>query len=51
MDARHGHHLVQEPTLLGAAGLSIPLSLLGGVLPQARSGHGHLLGGFGNPDF
>jgi hypothetical protein len=29
----------------------IPLALLGRILPQARSGHRHLLGGFGNPDF
>ncbi len=51
VEAGHGHDLVQQPVLLGARGALVPLALLGGVLSQARSGHRHLLGGFGNPDF
>lgn len=51
VDAGHGHDFVQQPMLLGSSRPLVPLALLGRVLPQARSGHRHLLGGFGNPDF
>jgi hypothetical protein len=51
VEAGHGHHFVQEPMLLGARGVLIPLALFGRVLSPARSRHGHFLGGFGNPGF
>ena len=51
MDAGHGNDLVQELALFVAIGLLVPLPLDGGVLPQARSGHGGLLGRIGNRDF
>jgi hypothetical protein len=52
MDPRDGHDLVEDRALLGpGAGLRIPLTLPGCVLPKARTGHGHLLGGLGNRDF
>ena len=49
--ARDGDDLVQEPTLLAVRGVLVPLPLNGGVLPQAGSGHGALLGWIGNRDF
>src|SRR5439155_7481280 len=51
MAARDGDDLVQEPTLLAVRGVLVPLPLNGGVLPQAGSGHGALLGWIGNRDF
>jgi hypothetical protein len=51
VDTGHRHDFVQEPVFLGATGTLVSLALFGGVLPEARSGHGHLLAGFGNPDF
>jgi hypothetical protein len=43
--------LVQELTLLRPGGLLVPLSLSCGVLAQAGSRHGALLGWIGNRDF
>jgi hypothetical protein len=44
-------HLVQQPVLVAPAGLLVPLALHGGVLPQAGSRHGGLLGRIGDRDF
>ena len=49
--AGHGDHLVQQPMLVGPAGLLVPLPLHGGVLAQAGSRHGGLHGRIGNRDF
>ena len=51
VEAGHGHDLVQQLVLLGAGGVLVAPPLLRRILPQAGSGHRHLLGGFGNPDF
>jgi hypothetical protein len=51
MNPRDGHDLIQQPPFLAAGRLQVPHSLDGGVLPKARSRHGHLPAGIGNRDF